>query len=710
MMNGISRSRISLAAVMALAAGVFAGCSSSDSGDGGQGIGIPEVLSEAVTVGNDPAAQAPRITFYGDNGARKAAAKTRAAEDFPTVGSEPAAIPADAPRYATPNEAQQDWQNEAKKTAYVLTGGSGQIEDYGGDIYITGDVSTHNINLDWGASGGKGGTIYVMPGARLTLASNCNVQSSTIRAYGELVTADGCGVTLGANGRILVKNNFVVNGRFAVEGVCVVNGDLTVADQLQMNWGSKVKAKCIDVQSTSEQAINLAGELAVRSHLAANGLYMNGGSVYLWPNAMAEINGPTWFCQWQGGLYYYTSEGKTDGHALLKTKTLRANGAEYFPYVSTMFANNLKVAYESQINLDGMPSADDYYIPSDVNHGGCNPGNGHDTPWFDPIAVIETPTHEHHHLSATCIQPAGDKAYVSFHLNEAYTDNAPEAATSKHQGCVEMYDVSETKAQINSWLINEDYDFNHTIVDNGKMYAVGDKKTGATLGIITLNGDGTFGQQSADMQTVALNGNSGNCIIADGSDFRIATNLGFQTINKLNYADSRAFVTTPGSGKHIAKAGNVVATLNLADKGSVSSTGTVVVYNSNGTQRSTFNVGTITPVNAKNVIAIDGNDIYVCLGENGIVKYDLDGNKKGEFKLDYKGKPLANGIAFDSNYIYIAYGGAGVVVVNKADMTKVARHYNTYSANYVAVVNGLVYVAYGRDGVEVLKLNFPKEY
>lgn len=692
------RSCLSLAALTLLTTGLLSGCSDNGIENGGTDPIVPDVLKENVTVGNNPEEQAGRITFYG--GAQTPKMGTRAAEDFPSVGSAPE-VPADAPVFSTPNEAQQS-QDNGKYTAYVLTGGQGQIELYGGDVYIVGEVSTHNFN-------GNKGTVYVMPNSKLTLTGN--VQNVTIKAYGELLTGQN-DITLGWGSEILVKDNFLVNGRFAVEGTCVVNGDLTVAGQLQMNWGSKVKAKCIDVQSEQEQAINIAGELAVRSHLHAYGLYMNGGSVYLWPNAMAEIEGTTWFCQYNnGGLYYYTSEGKTNGHALLKTTTLRANGAEYFDYVSKLFANNLKVSYENQINLNGVPSADDYYIKPD---GECNLGNGHDKPWFDQIAVIDGPTHEHTHLSATCVQPAGDKAYVSYHLNEAYEDIQENAAASNHQGCVEMFDVSEGKKMIKSWLINEDHDFNHLIVDNGKMFTAGDTKNGATLGIISLEADGSFGQQSTSMETVKLNGTSGNCIIADGSKFRIATNLGFQSVDKSTYADTDDFVETSGSGKHIATAGGVTATLNLDQKGVTASTATVSVYKNGWGEPVSFSVGEITPIDGKNVILIDGGYIYVCLGENGIAKYDLNGNLQTSYNWitehpDSKGKPCANGIAADDSYLYVAYGGAGLLVFDK-DLNRVARHYKPqYSANYTAVVNGLIYVAYGRNGLEVLKMNVPAE-
>ena len=110
-----------------------------------------DVSESNVSVGNNPSAQAQRITFYGNPG-------TRAAADFPEVGSMPD-MPAGAPEFNTPNEAQQS-QDESRKQAYILKGGEGQIELYGEtSVYIIGEVTTHNIQGT--------GTIYVAEGLSL---------------------------------------------------------------------------------------------------------------------------------------------------------------------------------------------------------------------------------------------------------------------------------------------------------------------------------------------------------------------------------------------------------------------------------------------------------------------------------------------------------------------------------------------------------------
>ncbi len=716
-----------------LLAGMTA-CSDEDMPGGNEPTEVPE---NAVTVGNDPAAQDSRITFYGTPGGRAVST----AADFPDVGKEPQ-IPEGIQSFATPNAAQQ---GQGDKTNYKLTGGQGQIEVYGGNVYITGDVKTHNIN-------GSSGTIYVMSGAKLTLQSGFNNQQAKIVVFGEIETEGS--LNIGANGQILVDKNLEVKGELACEGTVVVKEELVVDGKLNIKNTGGVKGKCIIVnQEDNMRAVDMSagGVLAVRSHIYCEGMYLgNAAKVFLWPYAMAEVEGVTSMTSNNCGFYYYSSEGKTGTHALLNTGKFHVEGGADNPeYVGGLFKNELKIKYGELENCQPafkekfVPSADDYYIPSDVKHGGCNPGNGKEegNKPFDPIAIIDGPTHghNHNHLSATCIQPVGNRAYVSFHLNTEYEDNATWAEKSEHMGCVELYNVSDNQAEISSWLMNQDFDFNHMIVDGSKVYTVGDsKKYGATLGVINLDNNGAFGQYEMNTEgrkdvmsyhnlykkTEANRGSSGNCIIRDGNFFRIASYQGFQTMNASDLTiNNDAFIATSGSAKHIAKAGNYIVTLNLDQKGVTSSTGTVNVYTAWGTPTASFKTEVITPIDGKNVIATDGTSIYVALGETGVAKYSMAGVPEGSYswieeklqtKPDYKGKPLANGLDIDDKYVYVANGGAGMIVLDKTTMKRVARYSHSYkkadgetayySANYVRKVGTLIYIAYGRDGLEIVRM------
>ena len=692
------------------------------------------IAESSVTIGNDPSAQSGRIVFYGTPG-------TRAASDFPELPTEIPGIPDGTIEYDTPNKTLN-----LHNTTYVLTGGSDQITAGGNTIYITGTVTTHNIN--------GSGTIYVMPGAKLLVTSDLNIsEESTIYAYGDIEFQKG--LTVGKNSKIIAANDIIIPGRTAVnEGSLVTKETLEIKDELQIGYNSKVKAKCIYVEKEKSDAINMSGggEIAFESYLACKGIFLGScAKMYFWPNSLADID----YTFMEGGsqVAYYDPDGTNSyAHALLRTNMLKANGGYNNDpgTVGGMFAQNLKVKYTS---LDAskyfienfVPSADTYFIPK----GGCNPGNGVQTPGdngdkddegeeekpFTPIAKIEGASHDHHHLSATCVQASNGRAYVSYHLNEAYEDNGEYVEKSKHMGCIEVFNVTEQNAEITSWLMNEDFDFNHLIVDDNKIYATGDTYNfGATLGVITLNESGNFGQYELDSEgrsdvmtyynlypkAKGKNGSSGNCIIRDGNTFRVASYRGFQSINVNDMSIATDYIATTGSAKHIAQGGGYIVTLNLDEKGVTESSATVNVYTTWGIPTATFKTNkVITPINGKNVISTDGTHIYVALGQKGVDKYDMSGNLVGNYSYideklasnpNYKGKPLANGLFVDEKYVYVANGGVGLIVLNKTNMKRVARYNriteNTeYSANYVQKVGELIYIAYGRNGLEVVKMN-----
>lgn len=130
----------------------------------------------------------------------------------------------------------------------------------------------------------------------------------------------------------------------------------------------------------------------------------------------------------------------------------------------------------------------------------------------------------------------------------------------------------------------------------------------------------------------------------------------------------------------------------------------------------------LSPVDGKDVIAIEGSDIWVCLGQGGVKHLTLAGNTLTEvasFRLADKSKEelkgwqmstkeaaaaCANGLAVDNNYVYIAHGGAGLIVLKKNDLSYVTRTRYTggNSANYISLnADGYIYVAYGKSKVQV---------
>lgn len=389
-----------------------------------------------------------------------------------------------------------------------------------------------------------------------------------------------------------------------------------------------------------------------------------------------------------------------------------------------------------------------------VDGNDCGPKmvvNPNDNPTPDPDPVLEnigsvapSDADHTHPISATCIYTNGQDAYLSWHTQGP-----------NFHGCIEYLTVANGTVTLNSWLetspSNDTYgavDFNHVIFDNGKIFVAGDHpKKGGILGWIECN-DGKFVTGEAVLNIRQLyneQGGSGNCIIRNGEYYQVASVKGFETFNVSDFTSGAkpksiaklaaydfdpAGVTADGnkiSGKHIATDGQNVVMLTLINRDNDANTATasIKVYAAsdvtyeNEIASYTVEDAVLAPVDGKDVIAIQGSDIYVCLGQGGVQKLTLAGNKitkAAEFVILNQDKATdgltpkeraaccANGLAVDSKYVYVAHGGAGLVVLNKSDLSYVTRtRYNGgNSANYVNLnPDGYIYVAYGKSNVQV---------
>lgn len=369
------------------------------------------------------------------------------------------------------------------------------------------------------------------------------------------------------------------------------------------------------------------------------------------------------------------------------------------------------------------------------------------TPVLENIGSIEpVPGHEHP-ISATCIFANGKDAYLSWHTQGP-----------KFHGCIEYITVDNGTVTLNSYLetspANDEYgaiDFNHVIFDNNKIFVAGDHpKKGGILGWIHCN-NGAFATGNVELNLKELyngQGGSGNCIIRNGDYYQVASVKGFETYNvndfnigaKSNKAVARlaAYDFDPAgesasgrqTGKHIATDGQNVVMLTLInrDNGTNTAKASIKVYAAsditykNAIASYIIDDEVLSPVDGKDVIAIQGNDIWVCLGKGGVQHLTLAGStisRSSKFVLakasenDLKtwgvsakeaAASCANGLAVKDNYVYVAHGGAGLVVLNKDDLKFVtrSRHNGGNSANYVNVhPDGYIYVAYGKSKVQV---------
>lgn len=315
--------------------------------------------------------------------------------------------------------------------------------------------------------------------------------------------------------------------------------------------------------------------------------------------------------------------------------------------------------------------------------------------------------------SATCIQSANNKLYVSYHT---YGDK-------NFGGNIEVLSMTGNQLKVDANKAAENCDYNHLIVDGNSLYLAGSgkKSAGAFLGKVDIN-DGKLGDE---VKLYAIDNKTkmdANCVAEFNGEHVVATTKGLTS-----FAKDFSFWSKAGAeGKHVVTANNKLYTLDVD--------GNVNVYNNNELESPvTYKVGAVVPKDNKAVMAVEGTsgDIYVCKGENGIAKISSNGQVNDNFftcptftkpektELAGKVKGRANGIAIGSKYIYVACGGYGLVVLDKeTGKTVCHRKANAYknddcgSANYVAVenVNGeeYVYVAYGQNRVQVFKVTKTK--
>ena len=311
--------------------------------------------------------------------------------------------------------------------------------------------------------------------------------------------------------------------------------------------------------------------------------------------------------------------------------------------------------------------------------------------------------------SATCIQSANNKLYVSYHT---YGDK-------NFGGNIEVLSMTGNQLKVDANKAAENCDYNHLIVDGNSLYLAGSgKKTAcAFLGKIDLNG----GNLGDEVKLYAIDNKTkmdANCVAEFNGEHVVATTQGLTS-----FAKDFSFWSKAGAeGKHVVTANSKLYTLDVD--------GNVNVYNNNELETpATYKVGAVVPKDNKAVMAVEetSGDIYVCKGENGVAKISSNGQVNDNFftcptftkpektELAGKVKGRANGIAIGSEYIYVACGGYGLVVLDKeTGKTVCHRKANAYknddcgSANYVAVenVNGeeYVYVAYGQNRVQVFKV------
>ena len=380
----------------------------------------------------------------------------------------------------------------------------------------------------------------------------------------------------------------------------------------------------------------------------------------------------------------------------------------------------------------------------------CNP-NGYNAdkepakePTLDLISSIDY-NHDHD-ISATCVQEHNGRLYMSYHTRD-----------KKHGGCIEVFSpVENNKVTLEQYLCDDqkDLDFNHLLavkLKSGKrmVYLPGSSnKKGAMLAYIpiqdknhlladqsksittTINGKDTviyekplqFIQMNPATAEFAKKGYDENCVVYNDetNHLIVATTKGYLVYNADTYNELDK-INKPGKVKHIAIGNGKIVTVYLnreATNETEAIPATVEIFDQKAEDLSnpikSFAISTIEPNNGKNVVRVDDNKIYVCRGAAGMYVYDMEGNELWHYQMPsptitegdkagkYKGH--ANGCYVGKKYVYIAYGGFGLVVLDKETHKVVAHRDLVHSANYVIEYKGYIYVAYGQNRLQVFQL------
>lgn len=391
------------------------------------------------------------------------------------------------------------------------------------------------------------------------------------------------------------------------------------------------------------------------------------------------------------------------------------------------------------------PEAKNYVIKKTE----CNPNgyNADKEPTKEPtLNLISSIDYNHDHdISATCIQSHNGRLYMSYHTRD-----------KKHGGCIEVFSpVENNKVTLEQYLCDEqkDLDFNHLLavkLKSGKrmVYLPGSSnKKGAMLAYLpiqdnhlladqsksittTINGKDTviyekplqFIQMNPATAEFAKKGYDENCVVYNDetNHLIVATTKGYLVYNADTYNELDK-INKPGKVKHVAIGNGKIVTVYLnreATNETEAIPATVEIFDQKAEDLSnpikSFAISTIEPNNGKNVVRVDDNKIYVCRGAAGMYVYDMEGNELWHYQMPsptitegdkagkYKGH--ANGCYVGKKYVYIAYGGFGLVVLDKETHKVVAHRDLVHSANYVIEYKGYIYVAYGQNRLQVFQL------
>ena len=589
----------------------------------------------------------------------------------------------------------------------------------------------------------------------ITLGAGSQTQIGTNLTAGVDFVADGA-----VSAEIITAQNATVKGTLVASKLFSLANSLTVNGADAKVYGNYIKAGQYDDSKTK-------AETFIRQ--------TNGSNIYVGNNGL--INTYT----------YYNTDGKgskinlTDGTlAVLETKQIVTDGDNasfltapsgstfgvYFKraYKGSVADNTLldwdDFAFDGSANVRKLNKENDFAditIPADesIKCLGFNPNKegtktATDYQLLRPTAEVKYGINdaERNGRSATGVVVDGNNVYVCYHTNGTTQAGMLDYFTTTSDGHVTLQQsISAVDASKKNAV-----DWNNIVLDKEqhKLIGTGNGQKGGLITSLSLTNAGAFDTNASSTAgstleplkatvlqkvTAATEGKKtgdGNAVIVNGDYYQVATLYGTETFNRSDL--SGAYASKLGDAKYITKDDkNVYVSYVDGNDLKVNSYDVNNVRLDNGS--TLFDAGrfeTFIGTKGKSVMAVDGNDIYVCLGKGGLAKYtngslsglfipkdatytaDADNKKYSEGDVVTRG--YCNGVCVKGDKIYIAYGSLGLIVLNKSDMKattadaakqtpEVARYTAGKSANFVAVDdNNNIYVAYGRNCLKVLRL------
>lgn len=567
----------------------------------------------------------------------------------------------------------------------------------GSNVCIIGSIRGTEVNVEEGAN--------VYASAHVWNATTVNINGN-LQIGGFLKTAD---LNLNTNGYLKAGDNSAIK----------------VTNILTMNAGSQIDANYINVtlnEKDTHKKVTKVGEAqlilkgACKINIADKGV-INVNKLISYNDAKGQIS-----LEKAGGLAIVKAdEFHNDGAENIQAFDTPAEGATFLFQFTKCFngenqlptAEDLDIAasyldYDKATTGDfvKLKDADNKQYGYELTATTENLSNKPKLDLFSAAGVTENT------LSATSIQAANDKLYVTYHTqgnDKSHMGGGLEVAHIDGKNLILDQAVSAQGG----------LDVNYGMIDGNRFYvAATSYKEGAFLGYANLSNG-----QLSDTKLVTYpidktnpnNGIDANSVVKYKDNFVLATNKGYQVYNS-TFTLRTPHLTT-NDVKFVAVGNDKLYGLEANG----TTTGTVNIFNNINLEnpQSYTTEGKVGVVDGKNTIAVDGTNLYVCQGDGGLVRYDAQGNGTVLFDApagskDHKIIGRVNGVAVDSKYIYVACGGYGLVVLDKTKAkgeNVVARRRAFYdgkesynSANYVTLYKDYICVAYGRSRIQIFKL------